>query len=91
MNKNSKIYLAGHTGLVGSAIHRNLFRKGYQNIIGKTIEELDLKKQSAVEEFFQKEKPEYVIIAAAKVGGIIANNIYRAEFIYYNLTIQNNL
>ncbi|HOZ29481.1 MAG TPA: NAD-dependent epimerase/dehydratase family protein, partial [Bacteroidales bacterium] len=91
MNKNSKIYLAGHTGLVGSAIHRNLIKKGYQNIIGKTIEELDLKQQSKVEEFFQKEKPEYVIIAAAKVGGIIANNIYRAEFIYDNLTIQNNI
>ncbi len=91
MNKNSKIYLAGHTGLVGSAIHRNLIKKGYQNIIGKTIEELDLKQQSKVDEFFQKEKPEYVIIAAAKVGGIIANNIYRAEFIYDNLTIQNNI
>jgi len=91
MQANSKIYLAGHTGLVGSAIHRNLIRKGYQNIIGKTIEELDLMQQTQVEEFFQKEKPEYVIIAAAKVGGIIANNIYRAEFLYDNLMIQNNL
>ncbi|HNQ68857.1 MAG TPA: GDP-L-fucose synthase [Bacteroidales bacterium] len=91
MQKTSKIYLAGHTGLVGSAIYRNLIKKGYQNIIGKTIDELDLKQQSQVEEFFLKEKPEYVIIAAAKVGGIIANNVYRAEFLYDNLMIQNNL
>jgi GDP-L-fucose synthase len=91
MEKDNKIYLAGHTGLVGSAIYRNLIKKGYQNIIGKTIDELDLKQQSQVEEFFLKEKPEYVIIAAAKVGGIIANNVYRAEFLYDNLMIQNNL
>ncbi len=91
MDKNSKIYIAGHTGLVGSAITRNLKKKGYNNIIGRTLEELNLLDQRAVKDFFEQEKPEYVILAAAKVGGIVANNIYRAQFIYENLQIQNNV
>ena len=91
MNKNSKIYVAGHRGLVGSAIVKNLISKGYTNIITRTHSELDLLNQKAVEEFFEKEKPEYVILAAAKVGGIVANNTYRADFIYENLQIQNNV
>ena len=91
MNKNSKIYVAGHRGLVGSAIVKNLISKGYTNIITRTHKELDLLNQKAVEEFFEKEKPEYVILAAAKVGGIVANNTYRADFIYENLQIQNNV
>lgn len=91
MNKSSKIYVAGHLGLVGSAIWKNLQSKGYTNLVGKTIDELDLMNQQAVADFFAKEKPEYVILAAAKVGGIIANNTYRADFIYENLMIQNNV
>jgi GDP-L-fucose synthase len=91
MNKSSKIYIAGHLGMVGSAIWRNLEAKGYNNLIGKTLEELDLTRQADVEAFFALEKPEYVFIAAAKVGGIIANNTYRAQFIYENLMIQNNI
>lgn len=91
MNKNSKIYVAGHRGLVGSAIVKNLESKGYTNIITRTHSELDLTNQKAVEEFFTQEKPEYVILAAAKVGGIVANNTYRADFIYENLQIQNNV
>ena len=91
MQKNSKIYVAGHTGLVGSAIWKNLLSKGYTNLIGRTIEELDLMNTVAVREFFDAEQPEYVILAAAKVGGIVANNIYRADFIYQNLQIQNNV
>ena len=91
MNKNSKIYVAGHKGLVGSALWNNLISKGYTNLIGKTIDELDLMNQQAVAEFFQMEKPEYVILAAAKVGGIVANNTYRGQFIYENLQIQNNV
>lgn len=91
MYNNSKIYVAGHTGLVGSALWKNLLNKGYSNLIGQTIEKLDLTNTEAVADFFAKEKPEYVFIAAAKVGGIIANNIYRAQFIYENLAIQNNL
>ena len=91
MNKNSKIYVAGHTGLVGSAIVKNLKAKGYTHIIGKTYEELDLMDQQAVAAFFKSEQPEYVILAAAKVGGIVANNTYRADFIYENLQIQNNV
>ncbi len=91
MNKNSKIYVAGHRGLVGSAIVKNLQAKGYKNLIYKTHNELDLTNQKAVEEFFEAEKPEYVILAAAKVGGIVANNTYRADFIYENLAIQNNV
>ncbi len=91
MNKNSTIYLAGHRGLVGSAIKKNLEAKGYTNILTRTHNELDLLDQQAVADFFKKEKPEYVILAAAKVGGIIANNTYRGEFIYDNLMIQNNV
>lgn len=91
MEKNSKIYVAGHKGLVGSAIVKNLKSKGYSNIIGRTHTQLDLLDQSAVAEFFQSEKPEYVILAAAKVGGIMANNTYRADFIYENLQVQNNV
>lgn len=91
MNKDSKIYIAGHTGMVGSAIHRNLLLKGYTNFIFAPIEQLDLTRQLEVETFFEKEKPEYVIDAAAKVGGILANNTYRAQFIYENLSIQNNI
>src|SRR5574344_2671402 len=91
MNKNSKIYVAGHRGLVGSAIVKNLVSKGYTNIITRTHSELDLTNQKAVEEFFTQEKPKYVILAAAKVGGIVANNTYRADFIYQNLQIQNNV
>jgi len=91
MNKNSVIYLAGHRGLVGSAIKKNLETKGYTNIITRTHQELDLTNQQEVADFFKKEKPEYVFLAAAKVGGIVANNIYRGEFIYDNLMIQNNV
>ena len=91
MNKNSKIYVAGHRGLVGSAIIKNLQSKGYTNLITRTHKELDLINQKSVEEFFENEKPEYVILAAAKVGGIVANNTYRADFIYENLAIQNNV
>ncbi len=91
MEKNSKIYVAGHRGLVGSAIVKNLENRGYNNIIYKTHHELDLTDTQAVAEFFEEQKPEYVFLAAAKVGGIVANNIYRAEFIYENLQIQNNI
>ena len=91
MEKDSKIYIAGHRGLVGSAIVKNLSIKGYANLIFKTHTELDLTNQNAVEIFFRKEKPEYVILAAAKVGGIVANNRYRADFIYENIMIQNNV
>lgn len=91
MKKNSKIYVAGHTGLVGSAITEALRRKGYTNIIGRTFEELDLRRQADTEAFFEKEKPEAVILCAAKVGGIMANNTLRAEFIYENLMIEANV
>ena len=91
MNKNAKIYIAGHRGLVGSAIVKNLESKGYTNLVYKTHKELDLVNQNEVEKFFETEKPEYVILAAAKVGGIVANNTYRADFIYENLQIQNNV
>ena len=91
MNKNSKIYIAGHRGLVGSAIVKNLEAKGYANLVYRTHSELDLTNQQSVAEFFESEKPEYVILAAAKVGGIVANNAYRADFIYENLAIQNNV
>ncbi len=91
MHQNSKIYLAGHRGLVGSAILRKLTEQGYTNIITRTSKHLDLKDQRAVAQFFEQEKPEYVILAAAKVGGIMANNTYRAEFLYDNLQIQNNV
>lgn len=91
MNKNAKIYVAGHRGLVGSAIVRNLKDAGYTNLLVRTHAELDLTSQSATEAFFAAEKPDYVFLAAAKVGGILANNIYPAEFIRDNLLIQNNL
>ena len=91
MQKDSKIYVAGHRGLVGSAIVKSLLNRGYTNIITRTHRELNLTDQVAVRAFFQKEKPEYVILAAAKVGGIIANNAYRADFIYDNLQIQNSV
>ncbi|MGL1902349.1 MAG: GDP-L-fucose synthase [Fibrobacterales bacterium] len=91
MEKSAKIYVAGHMGLVGSALVRNLKSKGYTNIIGRSFLELDLRDQKVVAEFFEQEKPDYVILAAAKVGGIVANNTYRADFIYENLQIQNNV
>ena len=91
MNLNSKIYIAGHLGLVGSALWKNLQSKGYTNLIGKTLDELNLMDTNAVNSFFELEKPEYVILAAAKVGGIVANNTYRGQFIYENLMIQNNV
>ncbi len=91
MNLQSKIYIAGHRGMVGSAILRNLQSKGFTNLITRKSSELDLRNPSAVEEFFAQEKPEYVFLAAAKVGGIMANNTYRGEFLYDNMTIQNNV
>jgi GDP-L-fucose synthase len=91
MNKDSKIYVAGHGGLVGSAIFENLQSKGYHNIVTRTYNELDLTNTIDTKIFFEKEKPEFVILAAAKVGGIVANNNYRADFIYENLMIQNNV
>ncbi|MDA3880955.1 MAG: GDP-L-fucose synthase [Prolixibacteraceae bacterium] len=91
MEKHSKIYVAGHRGLVGSALWLTLQRKGYTNLIGLKIDELNLMDASAVNAFFEEEKPEYVILAAAKVGGIVANNTYRGQFIYENLMIQNNV
>lgn len=91
MEKNSKIYIAGHNGMVGSAIKRNLESKGFTNIVTRNLEELDLLNANAVSNFFSSEKPEYVVLAAAKVGGIIANNTYRAQFIYENLMIQNHV
>jgi GDP-L-fucose synthase len=91
MEKNSKIYIAGHRGMVGSAIHRKLVKEGYGNIIVRTSKELDLRDQQQVTDFFAKEKPEYVFMAAAKVGGIVANNTFRGEFIYENLMIQSNV
>jgi GDP-L-fucose synthase len=91
MNKNSSIYIAGHTGLVGSALHQRLKADGYSNLIVRSHSDLDLTSQSDVETFFQSEKPEYVFLAAAKVGGIMANLTYPAEFIYINLSIQNNV
>ncbi len=91
MNTETKIYIAGHRGLVGSAIHRKLKAMGYKNILTRTRSELNLTDQAAVEAFFQKEKPDYLFLAAAKVGGIYANNTYPADFIYENLAIQSNL
>jgi len=91
MNKDSKIYIAGHRGMVGSAILRNLQQKGFSNIIYKTSNELDLRNQQAVNDFFEKEKPQFVFLAAAKVGGIVANNTFRANFIYENLMIEANI
>jgi GDP-L-fucose synthase len=91
MNKDSNIYIAGHRGMVGSALVRVLEQNGYNNLVLRTSKELNLTDQLAVKEFFESEKPEYVFLAAAKVGGIVANNTYRAEFIYENLMIQNNV
>ena len=91
MEKDSKIYIAGHRGLVGSAIHRKLTQEGFTNLITRSSRELDLRDQPAVAAFFAAERPEYVFLAAAKVGGILANNTYPAEFLYDNLAIQNNL
>jgi GDP-L-fucose synthase len=91
MDKNSKIYVAGHRGLVGSALMENLQKKGYSNIVTRTHKELDLANTAEVAKFFESEKPDYVFLAAAKVGGIVANNFYRADFIYENLMIQNNV
>lgn len=91
MEKNAKIYVAGHRGMVGSALVRRLQSEGYDNLIVRTSGELDLRNQQAVADFFASEKPDYVFLAAAKVGGIMANNIYRADFLYENLQIQNNV
>jgi len=91
MEQSSKIYIAGHRGMVGSGLERKLRKEGYNNIVTRTSAELDLRNQQAVNEFFEKEKPTYVILAAAKVGGIHANNTYRAEFIYDNLMIEANI
>jgi GDP-L-fucose synthase len=91
MNKDSKIYVAGHRGMVGSAIVRKLQHEGFNNIVTRTSKELNLSNQQAVADFFVAEKPDFVFLAAAKVGGIVANNTYRAEFIYENLMIQNNV
>jgi GDP-L-fucose synthase len=91
MNKDSKIYIAGHRGMVGSAIGRVLEREGFTNIVSRWSSELDLRDQAAVKAFFQEEKPDYVVLAAAKVGGIHANNVYRAEFLFDNLMIESNI
>ncbi|SEQ18797.1 GDP-L-fucose synthase [Neolewinella agarilytica] len=91
MNTTDKIYIAGHRGMVGSAIQRNLEAAGYHNIITRTSRELDLRDQSLVNSFFQEERPDYVFLAAAKVGGILANNTYRGEFLYDNLMIEANI
>ncbi|MEJ2883517.1 GDP-L-fucose synthase [Pedobacter sp. GR22-6] len=91
MEQSAKIYVAGHNGMVGSAIVRKLKAEGFNNIITRSSKELDLRDQQAVADFFATEKPEYVFLAAAKVGGILANNIYRADFLYENLMIQNNV
>ena len=91
MNKFDKIYIAGHRGMVGSAIHRNLVKLGYENILTRTSTQLDLRTQEAVNEFFEIERPAYVFLAAARVGGIHANNTYRGQFLYENLMIQNNV
>src|SRR5215207_4536521 len=91
MNHNNKIYVAGHRGMVGSAIVRRLKAEGYLNIVTRTSSELDLRSQQAVFDFFETEKPEYVFLAAAKVGGIVANNTYRADFLYDNLLIEANI
>lgn len=90
MEKNAKIYVAGHRGMVGSAILRKLQAEGYPNLLVRSSQELDLRNQQAVADFFASEKPDYVFLAAAKVGGIVANNTYRADFLYENLAIQNN-
>ena len=91
MDKQAKIYIAGHKGMVGSAIHRKLVKEGFTNFVTRSSSELDLRNQQQVSDFFAQEKPDYVFLAAAKVGGIIANNTYRADFLYDNLQIQNNV
>ena len=91
MNKDSKIFIAGHRGMVGSAITRKLKNDGFNNIITRSSDELDLRQQQATSDFFKKEKPEFVFLAAAKVGGIVANNTYRADFLYDNLLIESNI
>ncbi len=91
MEKNAKIYIAGHRGMVGSAIHRKLQQEGFTNFALRSSKELDLRNQAAVEAFFNEERPDYVFLAAAKVGGIVANNTYRADFLFENLMIQNNV
>jgi GDP-L-fucose synthase len=91
MNQNDKIYVAGHRGMVGSAITRKLTKEGFDKLVQRTSKELDLRDQAAVHAFFQQERPDHVFLAAAKVGGILANNTYRAEFLYDNLMIQNNV
>lgn len=91
MNFSDKIYIAGHRGMVGSAIHRKLVAKGYNNFVLRTSDELDLRNQQAVNDFFEKERPQFVFLAAAKVGGILANNTYRADFIYDNLIMEANI
>ncbi len=91
MDKSSKIYIAGHRGMVGSAIHRKLVKEGFNNFVFRTSDTLDLRDQQQVNRFFAEEKPDYIFLAAAKVGGIVANNTYRAEFLYDNLQIQNNI
>jgi GDP-L-fucose synthase len=91
MELTDKIYVAGHRGMVGSAVMRRLQKAGYQNIVGRTSQELDLRNTEAVNSFFAQEKPAYVVLAAAKVGGILANNVFRADFLYENLQIQNNV
>src|ERR1700761_3928150 len=91
MEKGAKIYIAGHRGMVGSAIHRKLEKEGFTNFITRTSDTLDLRNQQQVADFFSQEKPDYVFMAAAKVGGIIANNTYKAEFLYDNLQIQNKV
>jgi GDP-L-fucose synthase len=91
MDKRSKIYIAGHRGMVGSAIHRTLVKEGYLNLVTRTSTELDLRNQQAVIDFFEEERPDYIFLAAAKVGGIIANNTYKADFLFENLSIQTNV
>jgi GDP-L-fucose synthase len=91
LEKDAKIYIAGHRGMVGSAIKRELERRGFQNFVLRTSAELDLRKQNDVSDFFEKERPDYVFLAAAKVGGIVANDTYKADFLYDNLAIQNNV
>src|ERR1700712_1339050 len=91
MEKHHKIYIAGHNGMVGSAIRRNLEEKGYHNLLMRSSKELDLRNQQAVFEFFEEEKPDYVFMAAARVGGIYANNTFRADFLYENLMIESNI
>lgn len=91
MNKTDKIYVAGHRGMVGSALVRKLKKEGFENLVLRTSAELDLRNQQAVQEFMNEEKPDYVFVAAAKVGGILANNVYRADFIYDNIIMQSNI